>query len=148
MCASTGEHGYSYNERTQKLNRHRVMPELSQQYCDQISMLLLWKVDSSSAVALCPIGFRGGNESNLSSGTSLFTLEEQRKIENVVSWNIILSIQYEQLYCRYSRARHAFKLRDSSSSIDFDMVDFGSSDELAHSYQVADMEVENERMVF
>jgi hypothetical protein len=38
-------------------------------------------------------------------------------------------------------------VRDSSSSIDFDMVDFGSSDELAHSYQVADMEVENERMV-
>ena len=37
-------------------------------------------------------------------------------------------------------------VRDSSSSIDFDMVDFGNSDELAHSYQDADMEVENERM--
>src|ERR1700757_3574896 len=38
-------------------------------------------------------------------------------------------------------------VRDNSSSIDFDMVDFGNSDELAHSYQVADMEVENERKV-
>jgi hypothetical protein len=33
-----------------------------------------------------------------------------------------------------------------SSSTDFDMVDFGNSDEPTHSYQYVDMEVENEWM--
>jgi transposase len=37
-------------------------------------------------------------------------------------------------------------VRDDSSSIDFDMVDFENFDELADSYEDADMEVENERM--
>ena len=37
-------------------------------------------------------------------------------------------------------------IRDDSSSIDFDMVDFENSDELTDSYEDADVEVENERM--
>ena len=35
-------------------------------------------------------------------------------------------------------------VRDDTSSIDFDMVDFENSDELISSYQDAEMEVENE----
>jgi transposase len=37
-------------------------------------------------------------------------------------------------------------VRDDSSSIDFDMVDFENFDEVTDSYEDADMEVENERM--
>jgi hypothetical protein len=37
-------------------------------------------------------------------------------------------------------------IRDASSSIDFDVVDFENSDELIYSYQDANMGVEFQRM--
>ena len=77
----------------------------------------------------------------------LLRVKRERKIENAALWNLIFEYPtWTTILLLVKNKNMLISVRDDSSSIDFDMVDFENFDELTDSYEDADMEVENERM--
>ena len=80
-------------------------------------------------------------------GPGLLRVKRERKIENAALWNLIFEYPtWTTILLLVKNKKMLISVRDDSSSIDFDMVDFENFNELTDSYEDADMEVENERM--